>query len=217
MSIKLYVLCGPAVLVPASLVQQPGEGELTVRYLHQKTEHEETYVLSESFTFQSGTVTVSVPKRATGPCTLPLPSPFNQLLKCGTTLLFTTEPSVDMAFFWNECCGSSVTWQHSRPKKATDPLQKLGLPPKLAEFLCERVKAFGINVPEGSDISDEEDAVIQEEKGSDQSSHSSSESSEDKAESDYYSSALDEDDGEDLEEEEEIEEEPEPEELLDDE
>lgn len=208
------VLCASNIFVVASSVLFGAEG-VTVTYVNQKVEHTETYMFHEVFEFPEFQVSLYTPRDATSPCTLLLPPPFNNCLKRGTTLFFCLSPDATWVDHfvptWNECCTLSLTWQHNRQKKAADPLQKLGLPPKLTEFLCEQVSAFGIDVPMGSDYSDEE--AVQEEKDSSSSGDSvTSEESED-----YYSSAEDlEEDQEDLEEEEEVEEEPEPEELLDD-
>jgi hypothetical protein len=217
---KTYVLCGSATAVLGSVTDKQDD-EVTVRYVHKKVEAVETYKHHETFDFQEGQVYLFVPKRASSPCVLPLPQPFNNSLKLGATLLFQVDPAVDFANVWNDCCASSVTWQHSRPKKITDPLQKLGLPAKLTEYLREQVLYNGFEAPADSDVS-EEDAEMGEDRlernsSSTQSSSEQSCSDGDEDSEDYYTT-LDEDDGEeDMEEEEEAEEEPEPEELLEDE
>jgi hypothetical protein len=128
------------------------------------------------------------------------------------------DASLDFVNLWNDCCSTSLTWQHSRPKKITDPSQKLGLPAKLNEYLREQIYRYGMDVPMGSDVSDD-DAAVNDSEDSDNSSTKSvaAVSDYDNNDSDAYYSTLDEDDNEDIEEEEEVEEEPEPEELLEDE
>lgn len=214
MSVKLYVLCGSACAVPAVACGQ----ENTVKYVYQKTEYTKTYEHLESFSFPRGQVRVLVPVGASTPCFIPLPSPFNQTLKLGSTLLFQVDASLDFVNLWNDCCSTSLTWQHSRPKKITDPSQKLGLPAKLNEYLREQIYRYGMDVPMGSDVSDD-DAAVNDSEDSDNSSTKSvaAVSDYDNNDSDAYYSTLDEDDNEDIEEEEEVEEEPEPEELLEDE
>lgn len=222
MSSKLYVLCGSSSAVSAVVgtLLSATSTRNTVKYVYQKTEYTETYEHLESFSFPNGQVQLYAPVGATGPCSLPLPSPFNQLLKLGSTLLFQVEAALDFVALWNECCAASLTWQHNRPKKVTDPSQKLGLPPKLTEYLKEQVFKHGLDVPVGSDMSDEEAAVNESEtsgsSNSDSESGGKSNSGSDGESEDYYSS-LEEDDNEGMEEEEEVEDEPEPEELLEDE
>lgn len=216
---KTYVLCGNATAVHGTVCDS--QEHVTVKYVHKKTEMIETYVHHESFGFPSGQVHLFVPTRATSPCLLPLPNPFNKTLKLGSTLMFQVDPDVDFATVWNDCCASSVTWLHSRPKKITDPLQKLGLPAKLNEYLREQVLYNGFDAPVDSDASEEDADMGEGQERSEESCRSSSEqsglgSNADEDSEDYYST-LEEDDGEDMEEEEEVEEEPEPEELLEDE
>ena len=155
---------------------------------------------------------------------LALPPPFNHTLKLGSILVFQVGSGVDFVALWNECCASCVTWQHNRPKKMTDLLQKLGLPARLSEYLREQVMVHGLEVPLGSDDSDQDAAASEghDEPGGGNSStsfsnsNSESEGSKDDSE-DYYSTTMEEDGQEDLEEEEEAEDEPEPDELLEDE
>lgn len=220
----MYVLCGSASSVSA-VVGTPvsstsgASKRITVKYVYQKTEYTETYEHLESFSFPKCQVQLYVPVGATGPCLLPLPSPFNQMLKLGSTLLFQVDAALDFVGLWNECCALSVTWQHNRPKKITDPSQKLGLPPKLNDYLKEQVFRHGLEVPVGSDVSEEDAALNESETSGNSTSDSNSDSgSESDAESeDYYSSLNEEEDNEGMEEEEEVEDEPEPEELLEDE
>lgn len=207
---KLYVMCGPACVVPGTPV-----AENRVKYVYQKTEYMETYHHVDTFVFSTRQVHLFEPVGASTPCMLSLPPPFNETLRLGSTLLFQVDAALDFVALWNECCTNAVTWQHShcRPKKVTDPSEKLGLPPKLNEFLREQVGRHGCEVPVNSDASEEDAPVQQESETSDRSSDSSDDQSEEERSEDYYTS-LDEDDGEDLEEEEEIEDEQEPEELL---
>ena len=217
---KYFVLCATAHAVPGTLCAQQ-DTVFTIRYVSQKTEHTQAYEAFESFTFPGGNVCIMVPLRASTPCLISLPAPFNYCLKMGPTLLFQLPPTLDFVTLWNDCCAGSMTWQHNRPKKVTDPSQKLGLPPRLTDYLRDQVGRHGLAPPLGSDVSDDDMAV------NDDTSHGSgsyngsgsdtqSEAASNGTEEDYYSS-LEEDDNEDLEEEEEVEDEPEPDELLEDE
>lgn len=217
-----HVLCPNLVLVPAKVEAPVAASSVTATFVQNKQEHVVAYELSEEFEFPACHVKLFVPCDATTPCLIPLPSPFNHTLKLGTTLLFCyeardqvfhrdhrTEPP-DFASLWNTLCNKAVTWQHHRPKKNTDALQKLGMPAKLGEFLREQVLETGAELPEALD-GDEEDLVAEDETESTLSSTADSDSSH--GEEEYFSDdVLDE---EDLEEEEEEEEDVEPEEIED--
>lgn len=216
---KSYVLCANATIVPGSVLSTE-DRVVTVKYVFQKTEYTQQYVPSETFEFSGGAVVYLLVQRVgEGPCMIPLPPPFNQLLKMGSTLLFQMNTTVDFVVLWNDCCSSSLTWQHNRPKKMTDPSQKLGLPAKLNEYLREQVGRHGLTLPVGSDVSDEDTGVneaLEHSASETDTERFSSEADAQETDEDYYSSP-EEDDNEDLEEEEEVEEEPEPDELLEDE
>jgi hypothetical protein len=211
-----HVLCSNSVVVPGQVELQVGN-RVTVKFLHNKQEQTETYELSEVFDFDSSRVTLFVPCGARAPCLLALPSPFNNTLKRGNTLLFYFEGSrldqqrdSDFVSLWNLLCNKSLTWQHSRPKKSTDALQKLGMPAKLSEYLRDQVIASGNEVPLMLD-EDEEDLVAEDETESSLSSTAESDSYQEEEE--YSTGALDEEEEEDVEEEEEEEEDAEPEEI----
>ena len=209
---SFFVLCSNSTAVSAVVKEMSNPNMVTVKYMFHKVEHVVSYVFHETFSFPQSAVNLYVPQEAASPCLLLLPSPFNQTLKLGDTLLFQVcKEGVDFVSLWNSCCDASVTWQHHRPKKTNDPLQKLGLPAKLTDFLKEQVALNGQEVPYCSEDDEEEDVVAAvDEKES--SYFSSSDSSYDTADEDYYSTGnLEEDVEEDLEEEEEAEEDQEPE------
>lgn len=217
----MHILCNGSVVVPGVV---SGDGSV-VKYVYQKQEHTVAMELHEEFLFPSGQVQLFVQQGASQPCLLPLPAPFCYSLKRGSVLGFQVHGGVDFVTLWNDCCAVSTTWQHNRPKKLTDPLQKLGLPAKLSEYLREQVTLSGLEVPVGSDESDEDAAAAvfdgQQDDGSGRgsSTYSSSDNDSDATikddSEDYYTTT--EDEQEDMEEEEEAEDEPEPDELLEDE
>jgi len=219
-----HVLCPNLVLVPARVEVAAASASLvTATFVQNKQEHVVAYELSEVFEFPACHVQLFAPCDATTPCSIPLPSPFNHTLKLGTTLLFCFEARdhsfhrenhiepVDFVSLWNTLCSKAVTWQHHRPKKNTDALQKLGMPAKLGEFLREQVLATGAELPEALDV-DEEDLVAEDETESTLSSTAESDDSSPGEEEYFSDDVLDE---EDLEEEEEEEEDVEPEEIED--
>lgn len=207
--VQYMVLCAPTSVVPGSVLERlPGQ-KLVIKYVFHKVEHVETFVFQEFYdSVGVGLYTVS---GSTVPCLLPLPQPFNNTLRYGLSLLFEIEGRRDFVQLWNEACAASLTWQHNRPKKTDDPLQKLGLPPKLNDFLKDQLLLNGMDVPL---LSDDEtmDAVeaVTEEKES--VYETSSESDSEATSLEYYT----ENEDVDLEEEEEEDEqEPEPEEIDD--
>lgn len=149
MDSPFYVLCAHATASVATVTQRVAPQTLQVKYLFQKTECVETYVLHEYFPEQH--VNLYVPFSAAAPCTLLLPKPFHNTLKRGSTLLFEMLDGHEFVTMWNSCCQASVSWQHNRPKKTDDPFQKLGLPARLSEHLRQQVEAHGHIVPQGSD------------------------------------------------------------------
>lgn len=201
------VLCAPASAVPGVVKERLSSKEVVIRYVYHKVEHVQTFSFKE--TFESHRVSLFTLSNAASPCLFPLPHPFNSTLWYGTSLLFQMEGQQDFTQMWNEACVASLTWQHNRPKKTDDPLQKLGLPPRLNDYLKDQLIANGLDIPV---LSDDETLdhvdVLNEEKESVYETSSDSESEATSIE--YYT---EDDDAE--EEEEEDEQEPEPEEIDD--
>lgn len=207
--VSYMVLCAPTSVVPGSVHRRLPGNELVIKYVFHKVEHVETFVFQDFY--ESVGIGLYTLSGCTVPCLFPLPHPFNNTLRYGTALLFEVEGHRDFVQIWNEACASSLTWQHNRPKKTDDPLQKLGLPPKLNDFLKDQLLVNGLDVPV---LSDDEtiDTVeaVNEEKESVYETSSESESEASSLE--YYTEN---EDAELEEEEEEDEQEPEPEEIDD--
>jgi hypothetical protein len=156
-------------------------------------------------------VTLYTVSGATTPCPIPLPKPYNSLLLMGPFILFQLGARQDFVQLWNEACVSSVSWKHNRPKKTDDPLQKLGLPPKLNDFLRDQVLSNGLEVPNLSDDELTDQADVME--GEKESVYETSSGEESEATSIEYYTGNEDEDGEE-EEEEEDEQDPEPEEEI---
>ena len=216
--VHYMVLCAPTAVVPGSVQERLSQERLSqerlpqerlvIKYVFHKVEHVQTFEFQEAYDVGVSIYTVV---GSTVPCLLPLPQPFNNTLRYGPVLLFEVEGRRDFIQLWNDACMASLTWQHNRPKKTDDPLQKLGLPPKLNDFLKDQLLLNGLEVPV---LSDDEtmDAVeaVNEEKESVYETSSESESEATSIE--YYTEN---EDAELEEEEEEDEQEPEPEEIDD--
>lgn len=204
------VLCGSNTVVPGTTIHDDGAYK-TVTYVHQKVEHTQTFQVND--VFPEFEVTILTVKDSRVPCLLLLPQPFNRSLRYGNVLLFQYPVTLDFCQTWNTCCMRSMTWQHNRQKKSDDPLQKLGLPPKLNDYLREQVVEQGYSLPQLSDDEVTEPTVDRdmEEKESDYDTSSTLNTESDKDDENDYLSNEGEDDYEDEGEEEEAEDENEPE------
>jgi len=211
-----YVLCAPSVIVPGEVVSSPRPDVVHVQYVYQKVEHMTVYVKDEEYTPDVTIWVCQQQQHGHLPrCMLPLPSPYNNKLRYGSSLLFQVPFTTDFVLLWNTAVAKSVTWKHVRPKKVNDPLQKLGLPPRLHEHLREQLLAWGLDAPVLSDDdqnvvdgSKEENALSSEFDSSDCESSVGEgggvRHKEDDDEESYYTGMEEEDD---VEEEEEVEEE----------
>lgn len=202
------VMCAPVVAVTATLKEVHPNGRVVVKYVYHKAEHVETYALNETYVAH-GVSVYTLDEATRTPCLLPLPQPFNSVLRYGSTLLFRVRFGKDFTSIWNEACMSSLTWQHNRPKKTDDPLQKLGLPPKLNDYLRDQLTLNGLDVPLLSD----DETTDQLEGVAEESVYNTSSGSESEDTNIEYYTGNDEDDMDQEEEEMEDEQEPEAEEI----
>ena len=209
-----YVMCAPSTFVVGTLVGILSPSVIQVSFGFQKVDHVAVYSKEEE-EYTDLDVVIWVPQEARDVrCMFSLPSPFNNKLRFGTTLLFQVPQGVDFVLLWNTACAKSVTWKHIRPKKVNDPLQKLGLPPRLHEHLRDQLLARGLDAPL---LSDDEQNLLDSNGGGIREDHPLSSEfdtsdcnssvddgiqKEDDDEESYYTSM-----DEDVEEEEEVEEE----------